>query len=134
MLDRQTLLRNLLPGDIFHANGSNGASLTCLVVFISETEIQARRVTTQQTYAFDRRTGQTRSGFNAIDSVAPLPLATHDVLLGLDRKSRLEWDLERIKLSEAEKQALLFVDAHYSSNPLPPESPRITIDKDGSTV
>jgi hypothetical protein len=64
-----------------------------------------------------------------IDSVARLPAEIHDVflemnrknreLMAMDEKSRFA-DLERLKLTAPEKKALLFIDTHYSSNPLPP--------------
>jgi hypothetical protein len=37
----------------------------------------------------------------------------------MDEASRFE-NLDRHKLSEAEKKALIFVYSHYASNPLPP--------------
>jgi len=42
-------------------------------------------------------------------------------MLGLDRKMRLEHELERIKLNDDEKRALIFIDSHYSTNPLATE-------------
>lgn len=53
-----------------------------------------------------------------IDSMEPLPVDIHNVILGLDRKLRLVRDVERLKLNGAEKQALIFIDSYYSSNPL----------------
>src|SRR5271168_2363790 len=105
MPDRDTLLANLLVGDIFHAECPNGASMICLVVAVTEMAIHARRVTTQENLEFGRRTGTTilDDGFTrcAINSVAPLPVDIHNVFLGMDRKFRLEHDPERIKLSKA---------------------------------
>lgn len=133
MLDRKTFLNKLAVGDIFHAEAPNGASLICLVLFVNETAIRARRINTQETLEFDRRTGvkagDTRASPCAIDSVAPLPAEIHDVFLQLDEKyqtlmamdeeSRFK-DLERLKLTDAEKKALIFIHSHYASNPLPP--------------
>jgi hypothetical protein len=53
-----------------------------------------------------------------IDWVTPLPLEIHNVFLGLDRKMKLERRLDRVKLSAAEKKALLFVAEFYKSNPI----------------
>lgn len=53
-----------------------------------------------------------------IDSVSPLPVDIHNIMLGLDRKSRLERNEERTKLTEDEKRALLFLSSHYESSPL----------------
>jgi len=47
--------------------------------------------------------------------VAPLPVDIHNVILRIDRKFSLEQEPERLKLNDAEKRALLFVDSHYSS-------------------
>jgi hypothetical protein len=43
--------------------------------------------------------------------------------LGLDRKSRLQQNPERFRLSDAEKQALLYAGPHYRSNRLSDEAP-----------
>lgn len=58
-----------------------------------------------------------------IDPVAPLPVDIHNVILGLDRKFRLEQDPRRARLNDAEKQALIYVSTHYSSNRLKLEAP-----------
>jgi hypothetical protein len=47
----------------------------------------------------------------------------HNVILGLDRKFRLEQDPSRVRLNDAEKKALIYLDAHYSSNRLSLEAP-----------
>jgi hypothetical protein len=128
MLDRKTLIGNLNVGDIFHAEAPNGASCVCRVLSVNDATIQARRMTTQENLEFDRHTGIERVNDGeaqvVINSVAPLPPEIHDVFLAIERKYRqIPWndpDLERFKLTEAEKRALLFVGPHYSSNPLPP--------------
>jgi hypothetical protein len=121
MTDRKALLGKLVVGDIFHASSPNGASLICLTVSITEETIQARRVTTQEYFVFDRQTGVERSEHERlcrIDSVAPLPLDVLNVILGMDRKFRLEQDPERSKLTDAEKKAMMYVGPHYASIPL----------------
>ncbi len=42
----------------------------------------------------------------------------HETLMTMDEVSRFK-DLERHKLSEIEKKALIFLSSHYASNPLP---------------
>lgn len=120
MGDRNAALDALCIGDIFHAESPNGASLICLVMGVTDTTIHARTVTTQTYLDFDRRTGVAEWGDDRIpctvDSVARLPADIHNEMLGIDRKFRLERDRERLKLTDAEKRALLFVDSHYSSN------------------
>jgi hypothetical protein len=123
MFDRETQLAKLDIGDIFHAESPSGASLICLVLSVGQTTIQARRVTTQESLKFDRRTGVTVADDEGvpcvIDSVTPLPAEIHDIFLELDRKYqkyRPDRDPERFKLTDAEKKALLFVGQHYASN------------------
>jgi hypothetical protein len=53
-----------------------------------------------------------------IDSVEPLPPDIYKVMRGMDRKFRLETNEERLKLSEAEKHALVFIYSHYRANKL----------------
>lgn len=136
MLERKILLKKLAVGDIFHAEAPNGASLICLVLSVNETTIRARRINTQEKLEFDRKTGvkagDTRAKPCVIDSVARLPAEIHDVFLQLDEKYKTLMamdeeerfkDLDRLKLTDAEKKALSFVHSHYSSNPLTPPLP-----------
>ena len=121
MADREAALNNLAVGDIFHAESPNTPSMICLVMAVTETRIQARTVTHQLHMEFDRQTGVAKWGDErvlgaVVNSVAPLPVDIHNVMLGLDRKMRLEQDPERIKLNDAEKRALVYVGSHYSSN------------------
>ena len=131
MLDRHTLIGNLDVGDIFHAEYPNGASCVCRVLSANDATIHARRMTTQENLEFDRQTGVENASdgeeLAVINSVTPLPPEIRNVLLALERKYRniqpKDWDnpdLERFKLTEAEKKALQFVGPHYASNPLPP--------------
>ena len=74
----------------------------------------------QDKVEFDRSTGETLGNGSpcAIDSIAPLPLEIHNLMLGLDRKMRLQRDPERFKLNKEKIQVIYFVSAYYSSNPL----------------
>ena len=125
--DRKTLLGNLAVGDVFHAESPKAPNLICLVVSVTETTIQARTVTSGEYLEFDRQTGVAQWVDEAvsctIDSVAPLPVDIHNVILGLDRQLRLEQDARRVRFNDAEKQALIYLDAHYSSNRLSLEAP-----------
>jgi hypothetical protein len=122
MPDRESELRKLAVGDIFHANSPDGASLICLVLSVTEGTIHSRTVTTQVYLEFDRRAGNAKWGEEpiicTIDSVTPLPVGVHDTMLEIDRKFRLERNLERLRLTYAEKRALVFVASHYLSNQL----------------
>jgi hypothetical protein len=133
MTNRKALIGNLAPGDIFHAEYPNGASCICLALAVNDAIIQAKRVTTQENLVFDRQTGLERDSnaqsLAVIDSVAPLPSEIRSVFLEMDKKNRELMamdeesrfkDLERLKLTGAEKKALSFVHSHYSSNLLPP--------------
>jgi hypothetical protein len=122
--DPKDQLARLVVGDIFHAHPSSpeGASLICLVVSVTESTIHARTVTHQMQTEFDRQTGEGIWGDDripcTIDSTAPLPVEVHNIMLGIDRKNRLERIPERLKLNDAEIKAFLFLDAHYASYPL----------------
>jgi|SRR3954463_2250738 hypothetical protein len=108
-------VKNIAVGDIFDAKCPNGARPICLAVAVTDSIIRARSITNDQHFEFDRLTGTGVVIFNgkesscAIHSATPLPLDIHNILLGLDRKSRLEEDPERMKLNEDEKRALLYV-------------------------
>lgn len=118
MADRSSKLSRLVPGDIFHAECPNGASLICLVEAVSNGKIEARRVTTQDHVTFELSNGLSLPDNGearcTINSIAPLPVDIHNVMLGLDRKMRLQFD----KLDRAEKDALRFVADFYPANPL----------------
>ncbi len=127
MADRKTQLGRLEIGDFFHAEyPGQTVSLICLVVAVSETTIRARRITNQKYLEFDRRTGVERGekrSLAVIDSVAPLPLEIHNVMLGLDRKSALGLQEKHLSgqepwLNDAERNALIFVGEYYPANPL----------------
>lgn len=117
MAERAAAFRNLVLGDIFHAEGDNGASLICLVTTVTDTTIQGRTVTTQYSLDFDRQTGIGKwgEGTCVIDSIAPLPAEIRDALLGLDRRYAAGGDP---KLLDTEKRALVFVGSFYAANPL----------------
>lgn len=104
-------------------------SLVLLVVAVTDTKIDARNICTQDRLSFDRASGiaggtderllETDQPVTCtIDSVARLPVDMHNVLIGLDRRFRLEHDWERIKLTDAEVRALSYVQRHYAANPL----------------
>lgn len=127
--DRGQLQLNLAVGDIFHAVSSKAPSLVLLVVAVTDTKIDARNICTQDRLSFDRASGiaggtderllETDQPVTCtIDSVARLPVDMHNVLIGLDRRFRLEHDWERIKLTDAEVRALSYVQRHYAANPL----------------
>lgn len=121
-ITRRTLLHRLVVGDIFHAATPNGASLICLVTRLTKIRVEARVVTTQKTVRIDRNTGLGRLGAEAVacavDSVAPLPIAIHNEMLGIDRKFRLAQSDEDVKLTSSEKDALIFIYSFYSERPI----------------
>jgi hypothetical protein len=133
MLDRKSLIGGLAVGDIFHAEYPNGASCICLVLWVNNETVKARRVTTQETLEFDRESGiendNNAHSLATINSVAPLPKEVHDVFLAMDRKyqhfmamdekSRFAQEPEKFKLTNPEKEAFRFVDTYYPSHPLP---------------
>ncbi len=132
--DRKTLLGNLAVGDIFHASAPNGASLICLVMAVMETVVQARTITHQLHLEFDRTTGVAEwnpaKGWPGkghpdvwvqctIDSVAPVPIDDHEVMLFVDRRERLTYRSGDADFSEVEKDCFIFIYSYYRENPLP---------------
>ncbi|WP_320201908.1 hypothetical protein RMR16_004845 [Agrobacterium sp. rho-13.3] len=126
--NRKDILGRIVGGDIFYATSDDGLPLICLVELVTSTTIMVRTITTQLKFEFDRETGvgewpasdiRPKAISCRIKSVAPLPIQIHDVFIGLDRKSRLENEMDRIKLNDAEKDALFFYRGHYEANPLP---------------
>jgi hypothetical protein len=118
-MDRSTALKALVEGSIFHATTPNGASFICLVTLVANSQIWARRVTTQEQLVFDRATGIAEISDNSvactIDSTAPLPANIHEVLLQLDRRYGTGDDP---RLRREEKDALLFVGRFWRAHPL----------------
>src|SRR5262245_44353550 len=106
MTDIQAKLSKLVPGDIFHAcfPGREG-SYICLVEAMTEQTVVSRRITTQERFEFELATGLELPASHevrcAIDSIAPLPVDIHNVMLGLERKMRLRFE----KPSREEKDA-----------------------------
>ncbi|HMN72649.1 MAG TPA: hypothetical protein PKA55_12365 [Rhodoblastus sp.] len=121
---RKELLRKLVVGDIFHAGTRNGASLICLVTRVGDDQIEARVVTTQRIVEVDRATGLgvvvgPERVACVLDSVAPLPAEIHNEMLALDRKNRLAQTFDDVKLTNSEKNALLFIHDFYPERPIP---------------
>jgi hypothetical protein len=120
------IVDNLAIGDIFHADCPNGAHLICLATSVTETTIHARSVTNDQYMEFDRKTGTVtwrgRKTPCAIFATDPLPEDIHNIILEMDRKSRLVEQGPRLGedesqpwLNDDERRALLYVAKHYSS-------------------
>ncbi len=108
-------LSMIVPGDIIHGRCASGPSLICLVESVAADRIETRRITTQCHVTFDIKTGEDVDNSNCrLDSIAPLPVDVHNVLLGLDRKMRLG----EPPLDQAEKDALRFLWDFYPAHPL----------------
>ena len=124
MLDWKSILGRLVVGDIFHATCPSKASFICLVEAVADDRIVSRRITTQEHVEFELHTGLTLPSDDEvrciIDSIAPLPIGIHNVMLGLERKMRLGRG-EKVRLNDEEKDALQFVDDFYSANPVSEE-------------
>lgn len=116
MLELRPKLSRLVPGDFIHGRCPSGPTLICLVESIGFDRIETRCITTQERYIFSIDTGLTVDDgvLCTIDSIAPLPLDVHSVLLGLDRRMRLG----QTPLNRAEIDALIFVNHFYPAHPL----------------
>ncbi|MGA8399308.1 MAG: hypothetical protein WB697_05425 [Stellaceae bacterium] len=128
MTDRESSLRKLAVGDIFHARSPNGASLVCLVTSVDDRTIYARRIHTQDDVRFDRTTGlRMPSARTRIDCVAPFPPDLHNIFLEVDRKHReltdltrqgVELTLDQTRMTDDEKRANLSINQHVADNPI----------------
>ena len=120
---REYYIMYLRPGDIFFASSNRLPILICLVENIDENSIYSRVVTTQLELVFSRPAGhstcENQNDPCIIKSVEPLPIETHNIILGLDRKMRLHHEVSEGLLDELEKQALIFAQEHYRNFPLP---------------
>lgn len=135
-IDRETALRNLVVGDIFHArgpqiahaHGTSSASLVCIVTAVDDETIYARRIHTQDDVRFDRTTGfRMPSARTRIDCVTPFPPDIHNIFLEVDRKHRelavltrqgVELTLDQTRMTDDEKRANLSINQHVAANPI----------------
>lgn len=121
MTPRETALRAIRIGDIFHGVGDKSPSLLLVATSITESTINARTITHQLEFKFDRRTGVGRESkygvLGTIDSVQPLPREIYETLIDMDRRYHAGDDP---KLTAAEKKALLIVYDFYDAHPIEP--------------
>jgi len=120
--ERRDRLDDVQAGDIIRGRKRSGRPLLLLVYEADDAVIRTRRVTTGETFDFDRD-GQCRQHSDnercIITSTATLPPADYQVALGLDRKMRAAKELTDLALSEAEIDLLQKVDAYFEARPLP---------------
>ena len=113
-------LGRLVAGDIFHATSRTGASLLCIVNDVRADAIAARRFTTGEDVVFDRTTGALiKSGQIStawIDTVEPLPTTAHNTFVEMDRRYRLGKTFARVRLTEAEIEAMLKLSEHVRNH------------------
>jgi hypothetical protein len=128
MTDRETALRKLTVGDIFHAQSRNGASLVCLVTALDDDTIYARRIHTQDDERFDRNTGiEVGKQYTSIDCVMAFPPDIQNILLAMDRKYQglmalvrqgIDLTLDQTRMTADERRAYGFLDEHIAANPI----------------
>ena len=113
--DSRSKLSWIVPGDLVHGRDEGKQNLICLVESVGPNRIEARQITTQEPVVFDIGTGENIAVPSCrLDSIMPLPVEVHDILLGLDRKMRLG----NQQISEAEKAILDYADQVYLAHPL----------------
>jgi hypothetical protein len=125
MTERSVALWTLATRDIFHAESPDHPSMICLITAVTDAAIEARTITTQISFSFDRQSGiahwRDRGKDMAparIDSVTKLPAEIYDALIGLDSGYSRPHTVEDGKLTQAEKCALVFVAGFYPANQL----------------
>lgn len=130
MTDRETALQKLAVGEIFHARGSNGASLVCVVTALDDGTIHARRIHTQDDVQFDRTTGvELGKSHTKIDCITPFPADIHQIFVGMDRRYQaameqirngVPWEvaIKAARLTPEERRAHRVLDEHIAANPV----------------
>jgi hypothetical protein len=126
MPDRESALRQLVVGDIFHARSRNGASLVCLVTALDDGTIYGRRIHTQDDVQFDRCTGfELGKAHTKIDCITPFPPDIESIFLAMDRKYQelmalvrqgVQLSLDQTRMTADEKRAGLSIDQHVAAN------------------
>ena len=134
MTVRETALKRIAVGDIFHARirPDGGPSYICLALQVHKDRIFARRTTIQSVHWFDRKTGvEIDDERVVIDSVEPLPQDIREIILGLDQKYREDeyrwaedpdWEPPEgsSRLTPEQRRAFSFIHDFYPAHPLPP--------------
>ena len=128
MTKRETAIRSIAVGNIFHATAPNGASLICLALEVTDTAIVSQTVTSVYDLTFDRETGLAKRDFHGehvvctIDSVAPLPNDFKETLIALHRAYSRKNKDDGPELKDPEHRALVFAAQFYPTNPIAPPS------------
>jgi hypothetical protein len=126
MTNRETAVRSIAVGDVFHATSPNGASLICFALDVTDTVIFCETVTSVYTLEFDRTTGLAERDFHGesvvctIDSVAHLPKDIEEVLVRLHRTCSRKDEDDNPKLKDPEHRALVFAAQYFLAHPIAP--------------
>lgn len=119
---RSQVLAGIEAGDVIFGIAAGGQEKLLFVYRTSPDKIFARHVTSQSKAEFDREGKSTYcegGGSCEIISAAPLPPDRYNVVVGLDRKTRLMHSLEQLRLTDTEARLLLEIDDFYRAWPLP---------------
>ncbi len=123
---RRDALRRVALGDLFSADTEFGGTVLCLALAVTSDCIVARDIGRDGELRFDRASGvapwphDEGRTVSTIRSIAPLPPEVHETFLHYDRRQRPGRPLtpEEIKLTEAEKQAFVFIYDFYPAHPI----------------
>jgi hypothetical protein len=123
-MTRQEHIARLSPEDFLYAIYPNGATRVCIVTSIDPVKLMARSITTQETFSFDRESGESSPAGDdgAVCKMVSVHLVPTDVrahLEEIDRRYVASRDVDALRLSESERKALLDADSLFRSNPLP---------------
>ena len=126
MTDRESTLRNLAVGNIFHARSPKWGEPGLPRHGVDDGTIYARRIHTQDNVRFDRATGlRLPSARTKIDCVTPFPRDIDNTFREMDRKyaehtelfrNGVEPDPEKRKMTPDEKLANLSINSHVAAN------------------
>ncbi|PLK46958.1 hypothetical protein C0V76_19250 [Uliginosibacterium sp. TH139] len=122
MVESARKVLDLQVGDIFHATAKDIECILCLATAVEGCVVHGLDWCRGFEYAFDRATGQAITGPGIdgcfIDSVALLPDTHRIALLGMSHRYRNVQSDADLRLTEAEKQALLFSNSYYAERQL----------------
>ena len=126
MSTRETDLRSISAGDVFHAAAPNGASLICLALEVTDVAVVSQILTSTYELEFDRKTGIGERDFHGervvctIDSVAPFPDDFKDTLIAMHHAHSNKKENDEPGFKASEHRALVFAAQYFPAHPIAP--------------
>ncbi len=115
-------LKTIILGQLINAVTSAGIDITCQVVSIAGDVLSCHDIMRNDDVRFSLTTGY-QLGIDTdrrarIQSIARVPTPVQETLLTLQRRMLAHTPTRPFKLTEHEKDALLFIGEFYEANPI----------------